>query len=180
MNDEVIHSGSDGQGDATRLCVSCGICCTGLLHRIALLKPEEVPIARRLGLELDDTAKPSFKLPCHRFDGCCTVYEDRPRSCQRFRCALLRKLDAGEVNLENGLQTVAEAHRLTRQAQSELTTEEFICRFQAVACNSEAAHETPVRLLGFTALARFLDKHFVLKRDGYFLSENLVEPRELE
>ena len=97
--------------DASALCVSCGLCCTGILFTNARAEPEEVPRLRAAGLEVEQVGERlQFRLPCHHnSDGCCTIYESRFTKCRTFRCALLRRLDSGEVALPEALQTVAQA-----------------------------------------------------------------------
>lgn len=99
---------------ATALCVACGLCCDGTLHNHALLSPEDVDQARRLGLEVIDDAsvRLSFRLPCPRFCGRCTVFPDRPRICGTYRCKLLKELDADQVDLTTALDRVAMAKSL--------------------------------------------------------------------
>src|SRR5688500_2967630 len=72
------------------LCTQCGLCCTGALHKAAVLDPDEIADARALGLPILDREKPGFALPCPRLDGTvCTIYASRPRVCGRYKCQLL-------------------------------------------------------------------------------------------
>ena len=98
------------------LCQSCGLCCEGLLHSHGALMPHEVGEAAALGLDLVEGAEPGFSLPCPRFDRCCTIYEMRPNACRGFRCALLRRLDEGSVDLDDALEIVSEALKLGNEA----------------------------------------------------------------
>ena len=167
-----------GQNSAGQLCLSCGLCCRGLFHTHGVLNPEEVEGASTIGLKLVEGGQPAFALPCSKFDGCCTIYEDRPAACRGFRCALLRRLEDNEIALEDALDIVSEARRLADEAMPEGTAEERAGRFRAhlrIAGNDSRSdgEMSDVDRLRFTALALYLDRHFVLARDGQFYS---VEP----
>jgi len=73
--------------DLERLCKSCGMCCDGTLFQRALLKPEEVEPARRVGLKIFQDR--GFEQPCPQLrESACQVYEDRPSVCRSFLCKL--------------------------------------------------------------------------------------------
>jgi hypothetical protein len=102
--------------DASRLCLSCGICCSGALFEIVELDPGE---DRRVGKHLPvlqhaTTPHGHFELPCPGHDRSrgCTLYGDRPRTCAGYACNLLRDLRRGEVDLEAALRTAAELRTL--------------------------------------------------------------------
>ena len=99
--------------EESALCLSCGLCCTGALHRDVEVKPEHVTLVRSLGLAVEDgNGQQSFRQPCPLYlADRCSVYDRRPPSCQEFRCALLRKYADGGVDL-------ATATALARQVRS--------------------------------------------------------------
>lgn len=162
---------------ANKLCMSCGICCQGLLHARAALRAEEVGLADRHGLEIEQGKELAFRIPCSKFDGRCTIYGDRPHTCAAFRCALLRRLEDGEVSLGEGFRIVAEAQRLKREAEETVPSAELVSRFRSLVYRSGQSVPAPERLR-LTALALYLDKHFVLSRDGYFYSASPIETME--
>lgn len=100
--------------NASALCVSCGLCCNGALFTNAKAEPEEVPLLRALGLEVAQAGdRLQFGLPCrYNVEGCCTIYDQRFTKCRTFRCALLKRLDTGEVSLPEALETVGKAKRM--------------------------------------------------------------------
>ena len=164
---------------ASELCNSCGICCRGLLHSHGVLKPDEAARAADLGLDMIDGAEPAFALPCPKYRGCCTVYAERPRACRDFRCALLRRLDANEVSLDDALDIVREARRLADEALPGANNADLANRFRIhLRQRNPGAGEAEmpdVERLKFVALGLYLDRHFMLSRDGYFYS---VQPFE--
>ncbi len=114
----------------SQLCVSCGMCCDGTLFSQALLKAGEPDEARRLGMQVftigsgppetvvgyDD----AFRLPCHLHDrGWCTIYDDtaRPHVCGAFQCVLLKRLVAGEVDLDRSLEAARIGRDLADQVK---------------------------------------------------------------
>jgi len=100
--------------DEKDLCGACGLCCDGPLFSHVELTREEEPVMRRHGVPLFQQGRRlAFAQPCaaHRGDHC-GVYAERPRSCAEYRCALLRRVDAGEVGHAEALERVAEARAL--------------------------------------------------------------------
>lgn len=75
------------EGDLERLCQSCGMCCDGTLFQRALLKPEEVEGAKKLGLRV--IQEKGFEQPCPKLEArSCGVYDQRPSVCRSFICRL--------------------------------------------------------------------------------------------
>jgi len=109
---EVIKS-LDGIASAMTLCLACGFCCNGTLHIHTALLPEETETAAALGLRVTAVGdRPAFQQPCARFQaGKCTIYEQRPQVCRSYACALLKRLQAGEIALEQALRVVGVARK---------------------------------------------------------------------
>ena len=86
-----------------QLCLSCGLCCNGVIFADVRLQPGDDPEALRgLGVPLkpirgkdgaDGCQK--FTQPCAAFNGSCTVYAQRPAHCRDFECALLKSVAKG-------------------------------------------------------------------------------------
>jgi hypothetical protein len=74
------------------LCLGCGLCCAGVLHAHAVVKPDEIEQVRALGLTgatLRDGF--GFRQPCPLCrEQRCSVYPHRPATCQAYRCDLLK------------------------------------------------------------------------------------------
>ena len=129
------------------LCLACGLCCTGALHRAVEVKPEHVTLVRSLGLAVEEVdGAQAFRQPCPLYlADRCSVYDRRPPSCQEFRCALLRKYADGRVDLETATAVAREARSLIDQG----------------AARPLAPHETgPEAMLRAAALDVLLTKHF--------------------
>ena len=96
--------------DGSALCLECGLCCWGLLHKKAVL--EEGEVGRFEGVvEVIREAEGEvyFRLPCPQIgeDNACRIYEaGRPLACGRFRCKVLREYLEGERELEEALDIV--------------------------------------------------------------------------
>ena len=100
--------------DDTSPCLGCGLCCDGTLYDRAKVAPGEESTLEALGLELETVGiRTYFLQPC-RFQSCgrCANYADRWTVCRTFRCALLRRYQAGEIGLEETRATVKTAIKL--------------------------------------------------------------------
>ena len=100
-----------GLSPSEKLCIDCGLCCTGYLFTYAGLDDEEITGAYSLGLPIDTLEKPGeryFELPCPLWNGKCPVYADvrKPKVCGVYKCNFLRTLEAGETDLEQALKTI--------------------------------------------------------------------------
>lgn len=189
MADPVNSSIPVAPGDAalgSALCTDCGLCCTGALHNFAVLEPEEVDYARRIGLTLRSEGKPGFTLPCPKLRGSrCSIYVDRPMVCDRYKCALLKRLEAGSIDFEAAAATVVGAKQLFNQVQSVLPEGMTIPMVRSICdASSTTSVETSDRTsqmrlkLALTALTLFLDRHFRNSREGPALTlETLGEAR---
>lgn len=100
---------------AQDLCTTCGLCCDGSLFKKASVQSGEEDRVRAVGLVVSasDAGKSSFPQPCRHFcNRQCGIYDTRPPVCVTYRCALLLKLDRGEVALPEALATVAHVRAL--------------------------------------------------------------------
>jgi Fe-S-cluster containining protein len=91
-----------------RLCLSCGLCCNGVLFGDVKLQAEDnAALLRKLGLSIQ---KVRFKQPCVALDGCrCKIYADRPAYCHKFECLLLKRVHSGHLDQEAALKTIKTA-----------------------------------------------------------------------
>lgn len=96
--------------DATRVCLSCGMCCDGTLFDRAPLKANEVEPARASVLKVLQTPDGGHALaqPCAALKTAgCSIYEQRPAACRRYECPLLRALADDEVTELEAIELVA-------------------------------------------------------------------------
>ena len=105
---------SEASGNS-KLCLACGLCCTGAFFTKAVVEPSYLEIAAELGVTVDTLAPDSngFWLPCGLYrNGQCSIYQHRPPVCQSYRCVLLRKYERGEIALDECLRIVQEVKKL--------------------------------------------------------------------
>jgi len=79
---------------ASDLCTACALCCDGTLFGSVKVEDEDRP---HLRLPLVDGA---LAQPCAALvDRRCSVYAERPASCARYACELLKQVEAGVVRV---------------------------------------------------------------------------------
>jgi hypothetical protein len=108
---------------AVNLCIGCGICCDGTLFNRVVLKEGDEPVRLRAhGFTIQQQDDESFfTQSCRGFsDGCCTVYDDRPRTCRRFSCDLYRRHEAGEVGDDDALRAIRTTTELRDRVRTQL------------------------------------------------------------
>ncbi|NBB22956.1 hypothetical protein GVN20_26605 [Runella sp. CRIBMP] len=95
-----------------QICIKCGLCCDGTLFEHAALQagehgslPEKIVDNYR---KLKD--EEVFLLPCHYFDGKCTIYDQKKAVvCSAFRCQLLKDFSMGQISKDNADKIVSDA-----------------------------------------------------------------------
>ncbi|HWX22869.1 MAG TPA: YkgJ family cysteine cluster protein [Candidatus Binatia bacterium] len=111
---------SSNEGRAEDLCLSCGLCCNGVIFARVQLQPgDDAARLRSLGLPLPErSAAPSalrarqFPQPCSALDGCrCRIYPERPHYCRQFECLLLKSVEAGKTRREAALEIIGTARQ---------------------------------------------------------------------
>ena len=118
------------------LCKDCGLCCDGTLFDKAVIgRGEELELAISLNLTItDDKNKVSFKLPCHLFEGKCSIYFSNKRfnMCKTFYCKLLKKFKKIEIDFSSTLQMVQTARAKADELRSLLLTFEELSDINTV------------------------------------------------
>jgi hypothetical protein len=113
-----------GGSQASILCRSCGLCCTGHLFIWARLRPSELDPAEELGMHVfrSDPTQRGFSQPCPLWQGECTVYDSPhyPRVCRAYHCKLLKELVAETVSLSGALAAVEQARGMIRDLETHL------------------------------------------------------------
>jgi hypothetical protein len=157
--------------EASDLCRSCGLCCNGILFDYVPVEEAEMGRLAKLGFAVGPgkDGAPRFDHPCPKFCGECTVYSERPESCRRYHCELLKKFEAGKVSFAEASRIVTEAKamvaavkRLFGRAPAPMLPMDWTRRFDKWRSTPPAQRsETESRLvLEETRLQRFLDVHF--------------------
>jgi hypothetical protein len=112
-----------GAAEQQALCRSCGFCCDGTMFANVPLQAADLlaPLqARGIEIQTKETEH-SFVQPCRAYaDSCCQVYADRPSTCRKFRCELLKKYGSGERSWEEAQQTIGRALALRGAMREEL------------------------------------------------------------
>jgi Fe-S-cluster containining protein len=153
----------------------------GAVHNDVLLPREEAKAAKALGLTVEDRGKSVFLLPCPRLSGTrCSVYDRRPSPCRRYRCQLLRHLDAGEIEIEDAVGKVRIARNLVEKAAEALprgmtlpeARAEVVGR-QYQSMNQGAGLSVEARL-SIVALLDYIDRYFMNDDDGKYFESSFV------
>jgi hypothetical protein len=107
---EPSSSGEVEDDPSFRLCTACGLCCDGTIFGyVPVTRDESVRLLHRLPV-----LAPTAKLELRVEQRCaalgvrgCDVYEVRPTACARFRCKLLKRLEARELSLGEAFEVLA-------------------------------------------------------------------------
>lgn len=97
-----------GMNNANQLCSACGMCCDGTLFQSATVGLSDEAQVAATGLIVNNNqGELSFAQPCKFYcQSQCSIYLQRPPVCMSYRCRLLKKLDRGEIELEDALAKV--------------------------------------------------------------------------
>ena len=166
--------GHISKGD--QICLSCGLCCTGLLFDHIDLKTDEIELASQLGLtpyqkKVDYDA---FRLPCSCFmDSKCSTYAHRPKRCSHYQCKLLYEYLQRTTSFEESIKLVRKALSLMETVYQHIggmtpsktiweQIEDFM-ELQARSVNSEELIRINVRLLLDMKKLSIICNHFTSK-----------------
>ena len=104
------------ESQASILCTTCGICCTGHLFIWAKLRPAELDHAEALGMHVfrSDPSQRGFSQPCPLWQGKCTIHASShyPHICRTYKCKLLKEMLGGNTSLPNALKVVKQAKEM--------------------------------------------------------------------
>ena len=156
----------------SELCLSCGLCCSGLLFSRASVHAEEIEGLAAVGIRVQRYHEKgdAFPLPCvaHR-NGCCSVYESRPEVCRKYRCELLKDVDAGRTSLAKAHEVVAttkgligaiEKH-LPIPAPTENPSSRLVALVQRLQVGARNGTEPPALALDVALLTDMIARYFL-------------------
>jgi hypothetical protein len=107
------------------LCKACGLCCSGHLFSWVRLNANELNPVQNLGVPVirNDPRQRGFTQPCPLWNGVCTVYTSHayPRSCAKYKCQVLRRLEDDDLSLPNALTIIEETLELIREIEALLS-----------------------------------------------------------
>lgn len=115
-------NGETSESQASTLCKSCGLCCTGHLFIWAKLRPAELAPAEALGMKVfrSDPAQRGFSHPCPLWQGQCTIHDSPhyPHVCRAYKCKLLKEVIGENDLLPNALIAVEQAKALIHELEA--------------------------------------------------------------
>lgn len=154
---------------AADICTSCGLCCSGAIFLNARIDQSEFALVERLGLKRwDNPDFPAIAFPCPALTNrCCTVYEDRPAICRKYRCEVLNNVDRGTLSPDRAIEIVTEAVALVHAANdghptdiAQQRTDHWADPDAWRSGPAETRGERMKRGLALYCLERFLDQYF--------------------
>lgn len=97
---------------ASELCAACGLCCDGTLY--PSFESEEGDTPELLDNLLSQVSKQDGKVtwsqPCRALvSRTCSIYEERPAVCRRYRCTTLVALEARQIDSNEARQRIQQA-----------------------------------------------------------------------
>lgn len=117
-----MASGSEPSSLASRLCLSCSLCCDGTLYGHALIDDREVEQTAAIGLATfrTEAGKPAFAFPCHYLEGkACSRYDSwRPSICGDYFCRVQSRVASQELAEEQAFSLVQQARGLRDEVAS--------------------------------------------------------------
>lgn len=116
------------------VCLDCGMCCNGTFLDYAPVTEAEAKVleSRGLPVNLIEGLGLRIKLPCRKFESCCTIYADRPAVCRSFRCRLLKSIDKGKIETGNALQRIQLLKALKAELEQVIPDRKEISYFREV------------------------------------------------
>ena len=151
------------------LCRSCGLCCTGALYsHVGLEAAEAEQLSRAGGTVAYEDGRAHMEQPCrhHCSASGCSIYERRYAACRQFRCALLVKVEDGQIGEEAARRTISTAKQLleaagplalTRTGRSAIRSAPL---FENEPVDEAARRALTLERLRLVALDRYLDRNF--------------------
>ncbi len=97
----------EAMSDSSNICLACGLCCDGTLIGYVQLDKEELPALKKV-MTIETAGDNGFILhPCPSFCNSCTIYENRPKQCAKFKCELLKSVDENKLAFDTAVDVVA-------------------------------------------------------------------------
>lgn len=145
------------------LCARCGLCCDGTLYNYVSLVPDDLPpLAKypQLALKVRDHQE-TFDLGCALHTGTgCSAYADRPSTCSRYVCGVLRAVARDELTEHEAVLVIEEAVALTANVKEYVAFEPGMPMAVSTWDAPPEGIEEDARLAWVRA-ARHLFKHFL-------------------
>ena len=152
------------------ICTQCGICCTGTLFSYA---GTSEPSARSLEKFIDtggslykQSDELRFDLPCTAYcDGVCSIYEHRLQVCKDYKCALLLRYEAEEVDTALALAIINQARDLSARIRTAVgdhgpSLYDMLCEEMTAENVAALKRKNPGLLLDIATLSVIRDQYF--------------------
>ena len=134
------------ESQASILCRSCGLCCTGYLFSWVKLKSNELTSARGLGLNVfgSEPSQRGFSQPCPLWEGECTVYTfpHYPHACHTYKCKLLKEVLDETTPLPNALIAIQRTKEMIAELEIFLPTSPNISFRERLVAHIEYLEES--------------------------------------
>jgi Fe-S-cluster containining protein len=179
VTDERLREGSE-------LCISCGLCCQGILEKAAVLEPEEVELAEELNLKpfVTNDGIHKFHLPCPLIEGnVCSVYNSpHPNVCKEFQCILLDQLLSDEISLEASLKIISKIKKYINQINENVSFIDSSKSFLALMqdCWDLQQHLNEELLFDISACRYLLFRHIMSPSKPYSIDKLFLTPCSYE
>ena len=101
---------------AETLCTSCGLCCTSLIFRRVGVTADEAAALDSQNFHIFSTPRGNtyFHQPCSALkDNACTIYQHRPHECRKWKCKTLKRLESGDINIDDALLVIDKMRALS-------------------------------------------------------------------
>jgi len=102
------------------------MCCDGTLYTYVTLVEDDMPRLEKYPQLrfIERNHQQTFDEGCVLHTGTgCSAYEDRPDTCRRYRCALLRAVEKDEMSEHEALKVIAEAKALVENVKASIAFE---------------------------------------------------------
>ena len=166
-----VHETSESQ--ATTLCKSCGLCCTGHLFIWAKLRSPELDAAESLGLTVfREPRHRGFSQPCPLWEGQCTIYTSPqyPHFCHTYKCKLLKEVLDEATPLTEAVTVVEQAKEMINELEALLPAsanpnfrERLVAQIEHLEKSEKQGNAEYEFLPKGQALLIFYEKHFGVK-----------------
>lgn len=106
--------------DSSNICLSCGICCEGVIIGFVEVNKQELSAVQKVMTVEEANGAGFFLQPCKQFCDGCGIYEDRPKNCASYDCGLLKSVQTQQTPVAEALDIIAQAKKQIRAIESKL------------------------------------------------------------
>jgi hypothetical protein len=110
------------------ICIKCGMCCDGTLFTFANIEKDEKlhPLFEAEIITINQSEKTGFSQPCAYLNDCvCSIYNSekikRPLVCGKFKCKLLVKYQASQINYNDAIALIEKTKDLAAKQNNLLS-----------------------------------------------------------